>query len=546
MYAQTQSLPLKMEIDVIPANPMIVHTADRKRQLRVAPYCRVSTDQEEQQSSYEAQIAYYTDKIAKNPEWTLAGIFADEGITGTSVRKRPQFLKMIQQCKKGNIDMILTKSISRFARNTLDCLHYIRMLKELNIPVIFEKEGINTMKMASEMAITMMGCFAQAESESISQNVTWGKRQSFKNGKVTYNYKNFLGYRKGEDGKPEIVPEEAEIVKRIFNSYLAGNSIVGIKRELERDGVLTATGKDEWSQAGISNLLKNEKFAGDALLQKTYVTDVLTKKTRKNNGELPQYYVKNSHEGIIDRDLFNRVQEEIARRNSKRKVSQKYAITELSKYSSKYALTELLICGHCGTPYRRVTWARNGSKKIVWRCINRLDYGTKYCKDSPTIEEYKLQDAIMRAVSIAVEDKDEVIGTLKNNLRTVLIGKDSMIDVFTTEKRIKELQSVMLDLVQVSAKSDVGADLFDDKFKEISDEIKALQEALRQHEAEQRASESIREKMNKICEALECEDMDLTEYNEQFVRQVIETVKIISKEKVLIIFNDGFEIEQDL
>ena len=546
MYAQTQSLPLQMEINVIPANPMIVHTASRNRQLRVSAYCRVSTDQEEQQSSYEAQIDYYTDKIANNPEWTLAGIFADEGITGTSVKKRPQFLKLIQQCKKGKIDMVLTKSISRFARNTLDCLNYIRMLKELKIPVVFEKEGINTMKMASEMAITMMGCFAQAESESISQNVTWGKRQSFKNGKVSFNYSSFLGYEKGEDGKPKIVPEQAEIIRRIFNSYLAGYSIVKIKREFERDGILTSTGKTEWSQAGISNIIKNEKYTGDALLQKTYVTDVLTKKTKKNNGELPQYYVKNSHEGIIGRDLFNQVQEEIARRNSRRKVSKKNATTELSKYSSKYALTELLICGNCGTHYRRVTWSKNRNKKIVWRCINRLDYGTKYCKDSPTIEECKLQDAIMRAISIAVEDKDEVIGTLKNNLRTVLSGKDSGIDVFVTGSKIKELQSVILDLVQASVKSDAAADYFDEKFKEISDKIKALQETLCQHEAEQRASESVNAKMNKICEALECENVDLTEYNEQLVRQIIETVKVISKEKVLIIFNGGFEIEQRL
>jgi DNA invertase Pin-like site-specific DNA recombinase len=207
MMAQTMAEPY---ITIIPANSVMdVEAGIRYKQLRVAAYCRVSMEQEEQQSSYEAQIEYYTDKIARNSEWSLAGIFADDGISGTSANKRPQFMKLMQLCKKGKVDMVLTKSISRFSRNTLDCLHYIRALRDLKIPVVFEKEGINTMQMASEMTISLLGSFAQAESESLSKNVTWGKRQSFKNGKVSFAYSRFLGYEKGEDGKPKIVPEEA-------------------------------------------------------------------------------------------------------------------------------------------------------------------------------------------------------------------------------------------------------------------------------------------------------------------------------------------------
>lgn len=198
-------------VTVIPA-VMNTSVASTYRQLKVAAYCRVSTELEEQQNSYQAQIEYYTDKISSNKEWRMAGVFADEGISGTQAKKRPEFLRMIRLCERGKIDLIITKSISRFARNTVDCLNYVRRLKALGIGIIFEKENINTLTMVSEMVITMMGCFAQAESESISKNVTWGKQKSFQDGKVVFQYKYLLGYKKGEDGKPEIIPEEAETV----------------------------------------------------------------------------------------------------------------------------------------------------------------------------------------------------------------------------------------------------------------------------------------------------------------------------------------------
>ena len=289
---QTQTItPIQKRVDVIPANILLTKPNARKRKLRVAAYCRVSTEQEEQQSSYAAQIAYYTEKINKNKDWELSGIFADEGITGTSAKKRTEFLKLMALCEKGKIDMVLTKSVSRFSRNTLDAIGYIRKLKAKGIPIIFEKEGINTMEMASEMALCFLSGFAQAESESISRNVTWGKRQSFKSGKVPFQYSRILGYEKGEDGQPKIVPEEAEIVKRIFRSYYSGASVRKIKESLEADNILSPTSKQEWSVGVLQYMLRNERYIGDALLQKTYVVDCLTKQTRKNNGEIPQYYV---------------------------------------------------------------------------------------------------------------------------------------------------------------------------------------------------------------------------------------------------------------
>jgi len=419
-------------------------------------------------------------------------------------------------------------------------------VRGMNVAVVFEKEGINTMEMTSEMMLSFLGAFAQAESESLSQNVTWGKRQSFKNGKVTFQYSRFLGYEKGENGQPKIVPEQAEIVKRIFHSYLAGYSVSKIKKELEREGVISATGKPEWSIHAIQYMLTNEKYIGDAILQKTYVVDFITKKSKKNNGEIPQYYVTGNHEGIISKGIFNRVQEEMAWRSNKRKVSQKNTKTEHGKYSSKYALSELLVCGDCGTRYRRVTWARGGKKKIVWRCINRLEYGNKYCKDSPTIEEYRLQDAIVRAINMLAKDKDEVIATLKDSLRLALSTGEDIIDKAAIESRIRELQTVMLDLVQVSAKSNSSADFFEDKFKEISDEIKEMQERLQSHEQQQTAAQNTSSRIGEIFALLESEDLNLTEYDEALVRRLIEEVKVLSEGKVLVVFNGGMEVEMGL
>lgn len=545
MLTQTIS-PVQKTVSVIPANPITLQERAKKKKLRVAAYCRVSTDQEEQQSSYQAQIDYYTAKINGNKDWTLAGIFADEGITGTSAKKRTEFLKLMKLCEKGKVDLVLTKSISRFSRNTLDCLGYIRKLKEKGIPIIFEKEGINTMQMASEMTISLLGSFAQAESESISKNVTWGKRQSFRDGKVTFQYSRFLGYEKGADGKPKIVPEEAAIVKRVYQSYLSGYSIVKIKEGLEAEGILSGTGKKVWSTNAIRYMLRNEKYIGDALLQKTYVTDFLTKKSKKNQGEIPQYYVTGNHEGIISKELFNLVQEEIARRASKRKVSQKATKTEQGKYSSKYALSEFLVCGGCGARYRRVTWARNGKKKVVWRCINRLEYGTKYCKESPTIEEYTLQDAIMQAICGFVEDKDELIETLKHSLRVALNAEDDAIDTAAINARIEKLDSVMMELVELSSRSSASADYFDAKFKEISDERMELQNRLKDYEQRQVIAQNNNARMKELFEILEQTNFNLNEYDEALVKQLIAKVTVVSAEKIQITFKGGFEVEQAL
>ncbi|WP_304635889.1 recombinase family protein [uncultured Oscillibacter sp.] len=257
------------------------------RKLRVAAYCRVSTDSEDQLTSYAAQKEYYTRKIEENPEWELAGIFADRGTTGTSTKKRAEFNRMIAACKRGRIDMILTKSLSRFARNTVDCLETVRILRARGIGVRFEKEGIDTLTETGEFMITLFSGFAQAESESIRNNVIWGILKSREAGNVPFQYSKLLGYRRGADGAPEIDPAEAEVVRRIYRRFLDGASIFGIQKELERDHVPTATGVKQWSWQTIHNILLNERYIGDALLQKTYTVDCISKEVRKNNGEFP-------------------------------------------------------------------------------------------------------------------------------------------------------------------------------------------------------------------------------------------------------------------
>jgi DNA invertase Pin-like site-specific DNA recombinase len=370
--------------------------------LRVAAYCRVSTSSEEQLSSYNSQIEYYTALINENPRWKFAGVFADEGVSGTSTKKRDEFNKMIRKCRLGRIDLILTKSVSRFARNTLDCVNYVRKLRDWGVAVQFEKENINTLEDPDETLFTMMGILAQQESMSLSRNVRLGIQHNFKAGKVPFHY--ILGYRKGEDGSFEIVPEEAEIVRFIYDSYLSGLSVGKIRNSLEAKGYLSSRGKETWSVAGIDHILTNEKYAGDALLQKTYVEDVLSGRTRKNTGALPQYLIQNNHPAIIDRDTFNRAQVERARRSSKRKQPSRDARTQQSKYSGKYALTEILTCGECGAFYRHTTWAdkTEGGRRPVWRCVSRLEHGKKYCKHSLTLDEQQLHEIIRTTIDQVV------------------------------------------------------------------------------------------------------------------------------------------------
>ena len=505
------------------------------RPKRVAAYCRVSTDREEQEHSFETQKAMYTEMIMMKPTWQMAGIYADEGITGTVAKKRPGFMKMIEDCRKGKIDMIVTKSVSRFSRNNLDCLMYVRELKQLGIPIIFEKEGINTIQVSSELLLTLFGALSQAESESISMNVKLGIRQSLKNGNVRFSYKTFLGYRKGADGQPEIVPEQADIVRRIYNDFLAGATYLEIAKRLTEENVPTMGGGNRWFSERIKSILKNEKYKGDALLQKTYITDPISKRVKKNNGELPMYYVENSHPAIIERRIFDRVQEEIARRAGKKKVKQTGTKTELGRYSGKYALTELLYCGECGTPYRRCTWSRNGKKKIVWRCVSRLDYGKKYCKNSPSVEESRLHNAIAAAITKKANSEEINIGGIMDHIESFGSQRDTD-GIIQRQRRIAEIEKVIDDLARLNSDEAQSGEL-DYKFSELYAELYSVKDEL--EEMQNGTSALDGDMLNEMREVVTGLKNHPVEYDDKVVRQLIDCIKVMSADTIKICFKDG-------
>lgn len=543
-----QATAVQQPVRVVRKIPPTIDTAKQLkkeyRQLQVAAYCRVSTKQEEQLNSYEVQVKHYTERIQSEPKWTLVGIYADKGITGTSVKKRDEFNKMIRKCKQGKIDMIITKSIARFARNTVDCLTHTRMLKELGVDVYFEEQGIHSTDPGAEFYITIYGSIAQSESENISANVKWGKAQSAKDGKVSFHYKNFLGYRKGEDGKPKIDLEQAVIVKRIYDRFLAGDSLATIAGDLNSDRIPTPSGKGEWRRGRIASILTNEKYKGDAIINKTYIVDCLSKKVKPNNGERPKYYVENNHPAIIDAATFGRVQEEMARRNGKRKTKQVGTKTEQGKYSSKYALTELLICGECGTPYRRCTWTAKGQKKIVWRCISRLDYGKKYCHNSPSKEESVLQNAIMTAViDTAKQNNADVLKMLKLHIGMGLEAEETEDKSLDIQIRIAEIDAEFKAMVQaISAQT---ADSFDEgKVTALMNEKNKLLGQLEQIGNAKQKRENAKSRLDGIYTILDGLKNHPMVYDDQLIRQILECVIVESKEKIKVVFIGGLEITE--
>ena len=345
----------------------------------------------------------------------------------------------------------------------------------MGIAVVFEKENINTATMNSEMILTVLSAFAQAESESISQNVARGKRMGYKHGKFAFPYGRIIGYKKGADGKPEIIPEQAEIIRLIFNRYLQGDSLQSIKAKLETAGALTACGNTAWSAQSIQRILQNEKYCGDVLLQKTFTEDVLTGVHKKNTGQLPQYYIENYHEGIVSKQMFREVQAEIARRNSKSAANQRKR--RRGRYNSKYALSERLVCGNCGSPYKRVTWNIHGRKQIVWRCVNRIEYGTKFCGSSPSIPEEKLHRAILKAVQdLAANFTDEVAAQINGILHDIQTGESIKPNL---QEQLEQTQQEFDRLLEMFLDFDEDTPFLDDRLKKLNNKIKSLEKSHR-------------------------------------------------------------------
>lgn len=497
---------------VIPAKRQIGNTGrkqDAKPKLRVAAYCRVSTDSDEQATSYEAQVEHYTEYIKKNPEWEFAGIYADDGISGTNTKNREEFNRMINDCEAGIIDMIITKSISRFARNTLDCLKYIRQLKEKNIPVFFEKESINTMDAKGEVLLTIMASLAQQESQSLSQNVKLGLQFRYQNGQVQVNHNRFLGYTKDDDGNLVIDTEQAEIVKRIYREYLEGYSMDKIAAGLEADGILTGAGKPRWHTSTINKILRNEKYIGDALLQKTYTTDFLNKTRVKNTGIVPQYYVEGNHEAIIPKDIYMRVQEELVRR----RVIRTSANGKKRSYSCNHCFSQLIICGDCGEMFRRIHWNNRGCKSIVWRCVSRLEATGLECH-ARTINELDLQEIVLIAINELLGDKSKYQDQLQKNIAAVIKSSAAT----STEKIDVKLMELQQELIKKAHSKDA--------YDEIAEQIFELREQRQQASIDIVQRDEQLQRITDLQDFIKKQKTELTDFDEALVKRWLKQITV--------------------
>ncbi len=499
---------------------------EEKPKLRVAAYCRVSTDSDEQAGSYETQVNHYKEYIGRNSEWELAGIYTDDGISGTNTKKREGFNEMIDDCMAGKIDMVITKSISRFARNTIDCLKYVRQLKEKNIAIIFEKENINTLEASGELLLTIMASLAQQESASLSQNVKLGLQFRYQEGKVQVNHEHFLGYTKDEDGNLIIDEDEAKIVRRIFREYLEGASFRDIAEGLERDKIKTGGKRYKWHLSTVKGILRNEKYMGDALLQKTITTDFIEKIRIKNDGTVPQYYVKDSQEAIIPRDVYMQVQEEMVRRTN---MTSGIEGKKKRVYSSKYALSSICTCTKCGDVYRRIAWNNRGKHSIVWRCCTRVENGPTVC-DAPTVTEEELQQATIKAINQIVQCPESMMQVLKGNIEEALVDDNS--------GEMEKLNAIMVEkqkeLVKLAhAKKDYGS---------LADEIDILRDKKQELLVRRAKTEGVKKRITELADFLQGASQELGEYDEALVRKYIEQIKI-SEDHFIVYFKAKVKIK---
>ena len=521
-------------------SPPKAMTVDKEKyhQKRVAAYCRVSTDSEEQLTSYTTQKKVYTEMIAARPDWELAGIYADEGISGTRADKRPQFQKMIKDCFAGKIDYIVTKSVSRFARNTVDCLEHVRILKNRGIGIFFEEQNIDTLSIDSELYLVIYAGFAQSESESMSKNITWAYRKRFEDGKVLMQYKSMLGYRKGADGEPEIVPEEAKIITRIFDMFLSGQTVRAISEQLRSEKIHIPGKNFSFSHVMVYNILRNEKYCGDSILQKTITVDCISKTRRDNMGEAPMYYVQNSHPAIISRETYHMTQAEIARRKTLAPASEKKAVTVAGKYS-KYALSEVLVCGECGSRYRRVTWT-SGGKRVVWRCSNRLENGKKYCKMSLTVKEESLHAAIVRAINkFNSQDHAAYLALMKATIGEALGIQAETAEIDELKRRIDALNQKMVSIIQKAARDGEDIEEHESEFKEMAESIALFKQRISVLEQAKSTDAEMSERMAKIQEIIDERQAHQDVYDDSIVRQMIECIKVFSNGNIEVYFGGG-------
>lgn len=498
---------------------------------RVAAYARVSTEHEEQQTSYEAQVDYYTKKIKERTDWIFVEVYTDKGITGTNTKRREGFNRMVQDALDGKIDLILTKSVSRFARNTVDTLTTIRKLKERGVAVYFEEQSINTMDGKGELLITIMSSIAQEESRSISDNVTWGQRKRFADGKVSVGYKHFLGYEKGEDGLPQIVEEEAKVVRYIYREFLLGKTGSHIAKTLTQAGIPTPAGKTEWQASTVMSILQNEKYKGAALLQKQFTIDFLEKKMKVNEGEVPQYYIEHSHEPIIDPVDHDRVQLEIGRRKGLDR-----------RYSSAHLFSARVICGDCGGFYGRKVWhSTDAYRTFVWRCNDKYKKGNT-CT-TPHLTEEKLKQAFVDALNQRIEVKAETLAACRLGIDAIcdLAELDAGIDSIKDE--IAVLVEMSKQLIDENSRSIQNQDEYQRKHAALVERYEEADGRLKTLRAERNRSIDMRKNTEWFMEVFSQQDGMLEAFDEELFFALTDVMTIYHDGRIAARFRDGVEIE---
>ena len=511
-----------------------VSSESNLRLKRVAAYARVSTDNEEQLSSYEAQVDHYTRYIQSNNQWKFVEVYADEGISATSTKKRDGFNRMIKDALSGKIDLIITKSVSRFARNTVDTLTTVRKLKDKGVEVYFEKENIYTLDSKGELLITIMSSLAQEESRSISENVTWGQRKRFADGKVSLPYKQFLGYEKGEDGLPKIVESEAKTVRLIYKMFLEGTAATTIARYLSDNNIPSPAGKKIWSESTIRSILHNEKYKGDAILQKSFTVDFLTKKKKVNEGEIPQYYVENSHPAIISAEVFDLAQAEFERRRNDRGLRR-----SSSCFSGK------IICGECGSFYGNKTWHSNSKyRKVVWRCNHKYDNNEK-CK-TPHIHEDKLKELFIKAFNELVEDKDEILRDYEEII--AMLGDTSKLEKekLQLENEAEVLIELLKKHVEKNAHATLNQEEYESKYNELGNKYEQIKGRVEDIEKKIFSQKIKFQNIKEFIERLEKYDELITEFDEKLWNVTIDKVIVDLKSSIKFYFIDGTNVLREL
>lgn len=496
-----------------------LHTHEKPEvKRRVAGYARVSTDMEEQQSSYQAQLEYYTSYIQSRNDWVFVEVYTDEGISALNTRHREGFNRMIEDALNGKIDLIITKSVSRFARNTVDSLTTIRKLKEHGVEVFFEKENIWTFDGKGEVLLTIMSSLAQEESRSISENCTWGQRKRMADGKVSVAYTRFLGYDQGENGELIINEEQAKIVKLIYRLYLEGKSPYTIAKILTESEYKTMFGNDKWQKSTVINVLTNEKYKGDALLQKTYTVDFLTKRHKKNKGEVQQYYVSENHEPIIPPDVWDLVQQEMKKRGNVKK--------------GGGDISYLVRCGVCGGLYYKKTWhSTDKYKRVVWQCNSKSQCRT------PHVTEEEIKQIFVQAANQMIANKGEVLAAFEEIKNSILNEEE------WTEKQ----QAAYNRMVEKNEElHQIAADPLQENFEELYDRTKS--ELAELQTAYTTVVEEYSEVRNRFSQAtyfynqLLHQSGLITEFSNTLWRAMVDHVTVYSKDRIVFTFRDGTEI----